>query len=134
MDQKFEIGGTIGYDGSYMEFLFRHFKVIRLHAKLHDSAGAVRSHSGKSLGKCYLVGRGPKSCMLAHVTGLLCCLCKKLFLLSTFNTDDFRSSMSCILLGNELADKNVIEELGAFSDGNIQGYSFPLAKKYKTTK
>ena len=35
---------------------------------------------------------------------------------------------------NELADKNVFEELGIFIDGSFQGYIFRLAKKYKPTK
>ena len=39
-NQKFKFGGTIGYGDSYFELLFGHFKVFRLHAKLH--AGAVR--------------------------------------------------------------------------------------------
>ena len=47
MDQKIKIGGTIGYRNSYLEFFFRHFKVFRLHAILHDPAGALGSHSGK---------------------------------------------------------------------------------------
>ena len=52
MDQKFKFVSTTGYWDSYLEFLFRHFKVLRLHAKLHDAAGAVRAHSGKGLGYC----------------------------------------------------------------------------------
>ena len=50
MDQKFIFGGTIGYVGLYLEFLFRHFKVFRLHATLDDAAEAVRAHSGKGHG------------------------------------------------------------------------------------
>ena len=50
MEQKFKFGGTIGYGDSYLEFLIRHFKVIRLHAILHDAAGAVGVHSGKGPG------------------------------------------------------------------------------------
>ena len=42
MDQKYIFGGTIGYGNSYLELLFRHFKIFRLHAILHDAAGAVR--------------------------------------------------------------------------------------------
>ena len=49
VDQKFTFGGTIGYGDSYLEFLCRRFKVFRLHANLHDAAGAIRSHSGKDL-------------------------------------------------------------------------------------
>ena len=69
-DQKFEFGGTIGYGDSYLEFLFLHFKVFRLHSK-HDAAGAVRAHSGKGPGYRYMIGRGPNSRSLGLVTGLL---------------------------------------------------------------
>ena len=89
MDQKFIFGGTIGYGDSYLEFLFRHFKKFRLRARLHDAAGAVRPQSGKRPGYCYMIGRGPISCLLGHVTGLLFCLYVKIFLPSIFNSADF---------------------------------------------
>ena len=89
MDQKSIFGGTIGYRDSYLEFLCCHFKVLRLHAILHDAAGAVRAHTGKDPGYCCMIGRGPNSCLLGHVTGLLFCLYVKLFLPSFFNSDDF---------------------------------------------
>ena len=89
MNEKFKFGGTIGYGDRYLEFLFRHFKVIRLDAILHDAAGAVLAHSGKEPGYCYLIGRGPGSCLLGHVTGLLFCLYVKIFLPSIFNSVDF---------------------------------------------
>ena len=85
MDQKFEFQGTIGYANSYLEFLFRPFKILRLHAILHDAAGAVRAHCGKGPGYCDMVGRGPNSCLLCHVTGLLLCLYVKIFLSSISN-------------------------------------------------
>ena len=47
MDQKFKFGGLIGYENSYLDSVFRYSKVFRLHAILHDAAGAVRSHTGK---------------------------------------------------------------------------------------
>ena len=89
MDQKFKFGGLIGYENSYLDSLFRYSKVFRLHAILHDAAGAVRSHTGKGPGCCYMIGRGPNSCLLGHVTGLLFCLYVKLFLSSIFNSVDF---------------------------------------------
>ena len=89
MDQKVKIGGLIGYGYSYLDSVFRYTKVFRLHAILHDAAGAVRSHSGKGPGYCYMIGRGPNSCLLGQVTGLLFCLYVKLFLPSIFNTADF---------------------------------------------
>ena len=89
MDQNFRIGGTIGYVNSYLEFLFRLFKVFRLHAILHDAAGAVRAHSGKTPGNCYLTGRGPNSSLLGQGTGRHFCLYVKVFLPSIFNSFDF---------------------------------------------
>ena len=55
MDQTFKFGGTIGYGVSYLEFLFRHFKVFRLHAIQHDAAEALRAHSSKGPGYCYMI-------------------------------------------------------------------------------
>ena len=45
MDQNFKFGGTVGYGDSYLEFLFRHFKVFRLHGILHAAAVAVPAHT-----------------------------------------------------------------------------------------
>ena len=56
MDQKFKFGGFIGYGKSCVHSVFRYSKVFRLHAILHDAAGAVRSHSGKGPGYCYMIG------------------------------------------------------------------------------
>ena len=42
MDQKTKICGTIDYGDSYLEFLFRLFKEIRLHAFLHGADEAMR--------------------------------------------------------------------------------------------
>ena len=89
MDQILIIGGTIGYGDSYVEFLFRHCTVFRLHATLNDAAGAVRSDSGKVFGYCYKIGRGLNSYLLDHVIGLLLCLYVKVFLSSFFNSVDF---------------------------------------------
>ena len=87
--QKFIFVGLIGYGNSYLDSVFRYFKVFRVHAILHDAAGAVRSHSSKGPGYCYMIGRGPNSCLLGHVTGLLFCLYVKLLLPSIFNPVDF---------------------------------------------
>ena len=86
MDQKFELGGLIGYGNPCLDSVFRYSKVSRLHAILHDAAGALRGNSGKGPGYCYMIGRGPNSCMLGHVTGLLFCLDVKIFLHSIFNS------------------------------------------------
>ena len=89
MDQKFKFGGLIGCGNSCLDSVFRYSKVFRQHAKLHDAAGAVRAHSNKGPGYCYMIGRGPNSFLLGHVTGLLFCLYVKLFLPSIFNSVDF---------------------------------------------
>ena len=89
MDQKFKFGGTIGYGDSYLDSVFRYPKVFRLHAILHDVAGAVRLQTGKGPGYCYMIGRCPNCCLLGHVTGLLFSLYVKLFLPTIFNLFDF---------------------------------------------
>ena len=89
MDQLFPYGGVIGYGNSKLDIIFRHSKVFRLHAILHDAAGAVRSHTGRGPGCCYMIGRGPSSCLLGHVTGLLFCLYVKIFVPCIFNFIDF---------------------------------------------
>ena len=88
MDQEFPFGGLIGYGDSQLD-IFRFSKVFRLHAILHDAAGAVYLHNGKGPGYCYMIGRCPNSCLLGHVTGLLYCLYLKLFVPSIFNLVDF---------------------------------------------
>ena len=89
MDQKFEIGGTIGYGDSYLDSVFRYSKVFRLHAILHDAAGAVRAHSCRGPAYCYKIGRGPNFCLFGHTTGLLFRLYIEIFLPSFFNLIDF---------------------------------------------
>ena len=89
MDQKFKFDGLIGYRNSYLDCEFRYSKVFRRHAILHDAAGAVRAYSGKGPGYCYMIGRGPNSCLLGQVTGLLFCLYVELFLTSISNSVDF---------------------------------------------
>ena len=89
MDQKFKFGGLIGHGNSYYDSVLCYSKVFRLHAIQHDAAGAVRAHSNKGPGYCYMIGRGPNSCLLSHVTGLLFCLYLKIFLPSVFNSVNF---------------------------------------------
>ena len=47
VDQKLKFGGTSGYGDLYLEFLLRYLNVFRLHALLHDAAGAVRQRVAK---------------------------------------------------------------------------------------
>ena len=89
MDQKVKFGGLIRYGNSYLDSVIPYSKVFRLHAILHDAAGSFRSHTGKGFGYCYMIGRGPNSCLLGHVTGLVFWLYVKLFLPSIFKSVDF---------------------------------------------
>ena len=89
MDQKFKFGGLIGYGNSYLDSVIRYYKVFRLHAILHDAAGAVPLQTGKGPDYCNMIGQGPNCCLLDHMTGLLFCLYVKIFLHSSFNLIDF---------------------------------------------
>ena len=114
IDQNPKFGGLIGYRNSCLNSVFRYSKVFRLHAILHDAAGAVRTHSGKGTGYCYMTGRGPSSSLLGHLTELFFCLYVKLFLPSIFDSVEFWSSMSLIVLVIELTEKNITKEPGLF--------------------
>ena len=48
-DLKYKVFGNIGYGESYLQFIFCHSEVFRLHAILHDAAGEVRSDTGTGL-------------------------------------------------------------------------------------
>ena len=113
MVQKFKIVPTIVYGDLYLEFLFRHFKALRLHAKLHGAAGSMQAHNCKILDCCFMIGRGQKSCLLGLVTGLIFCFYVKLFLPSVFISVDFWSNIFCNELNVEFAVLNV-KVLGFF--------------------
>ena len=66
VNQKPKVGAVIGCGDSYLEFLFCHFRIFRLHAKLHDAAGAVHAGSGKRSGDCYMIGRLPNHMRLVR--------------------------------------------------------------------
>ena len=134
MDQRFLFGGTIGYGDLYLTSLFRRFKLFRLDAVIHDAAGAVLAHSNKELGYCFKIGRRLSSCLLGHVTGLLFCLHVKLFLPFIFNSVEFWSSMSCIVLDIEPAEKKVMKLLGVSLDWNVHWYTLASSKKIQSHK
>ena len=115
LHQKFIFGRVTGCVHSCMESLFYHSKRIRLHALLHDAAGAVRWHSYKGPHYWYKNGREPNSCQLGYATRLHFCFSVKLFLQSTFVFFDFWSFLSCISKAFQLADTTVIIQLGVFS-------------------
>ena len=131
MDQKIKFGEISDNGASYLEFLFHLFKVFRLHVTLHDAAGAVREPNGKGPGYCYLIGQRTNSCLLGHVSGLLFGLYVKLSLPSLFNTVDFWSSISCIVLDFELA-KNPYLRVGSFFWYECSGILISFSKKIQT--
>ena len=108
--------------------------MFRLHTILHDAARAVRAHSGKGPIYCYMIGRGPISCLLGQVTGLLFCLYVKVFLLSIFTSVDFRNSLSLTVLDTELTEEDTIKEVGLHIDGSLKGFSFCPSKSCKPNK
>ena len=118
-DEKIMFGGIIGYGDSFLEFLFHHFKVFRLHAKVHDAAGAVRAPIGNCPSYCF--------CVLTRTKFLFACsrdwntllpLLKTLF----FPSVVFWSSVSCIVLDIELSDASVLRSWEFFY-GKVQRYS-----------
>ena len=134
VDQKFPLGGLIGHGNSCLDSILCYTKVFRLHALLHDGAGAVRSHTGKEPDYCYMFERRPNSCLLGLVTEFLFCHYVKVFVPSIFNSVDFWSSMSLIVLDIELTEENIIKELGLVIDGSLQGLSFCLPQTFKAIK
>ena len=70
---------------------------------------------------------------LSHVTGLPLFHIKHLPL-SIFSSFKVFGSVPCIVLGIELADKNVFKKLQVFSEGNVRGDSFRPHEKYKHTR
>ena len=120
MDQKFKFGGNIGYGDSNLDSVFRYSKVFRLHAILHDAAGAFRLQTGY----CYMIGRGPNCFLLGHVTGLFFCFYVKIFLPSIFILFDFSISMSLIVLNKKLSEKNIFKELRLFIDILYKDFHF----------
>ena len=74
IDQKFPHGGRIGYGNSLLDFFLARSKIFRLHAILHDSAGAVKTTTDEGPGYCYMLPQLPSSCLLGHITGLFFCL------------------------------------------------------------
>ena len=74
MDQKFNFTGAFDFGDWYFEFLFSQFNVFRLHAVLHDAAGAVRAQCGKGPSYCCMIGPEPNSFVFAHVSKPIPCL------------------------------------------------------------
>ena len=85
MNDLYPHGRLIVYGDSYLDSVLRCSKGFRQHAILHDAAGAVYTDKRKGPCCCYIIGRGPNSCLFGLITGLLFCLYLKFFVLSIFN-------------------------------------------------
>ena len=57
-----------------LDFFLARSKIFRLHAILHDSAGAVKTTTDQGPGYCYILPKLPSSCLFGHITGLFFCL------------------------------------------------------------
>ena len=78
-------GGLIGIDNSALDKYFKSFKVLRLHAILHDASGFVYEYSEKGPGYSYVLPCSVTNEYLGHVTGIAFCLYVKSFKNSLFN-------------------------------------------------
>ena len=72
IDQNFPHGGLIGYGNSILDFFLARSKVFRLHAILHDSAGAVKATTNHGWCDFYMLPQIPS--LLGHITGLFFCI------------------------------------------------------------
>ena len=68
-----------GIDNSSLDVYFKNFKVLRLHAKLHEACGFVYEYSGKVPGHSFVLPCPVPNEYVGHVTGNAFCLCLKNF-------------------------------------------------------
>ena len=78
-------GGLIGIDNSALDKYFKSFKILRLHAILHDASGFVYEYSEKGPRYSYVLPCSVTNEYLGHVTGIAFCLYVKSFKNSLFN-------------------------------------------------
>ena len=78
-------GGLIGIDNSTLDKYFKAYKILRLHAILHDASGFVFEHSKKGPGYSYVLPCPVTNEFLGHVTGIAFCLYVKTFKKNLFS-------------------------------------------------
>ena len=76
--QNYTHEGLIGYSNSILDFFLARSKEFRLHAILHNSAGAVKATTNNGPGYCYMLPQMPSSCLLGHIPGLFFFIFKKI--------------------------------------------------------
>ena len=72
-------GGLIGIDNSSLDNFFKSFKLLRLHAILHDASGFIAEYSRKGPGYSYVLPCPITNEYLGQITGLAFCLFVKTF-------------------------------------------------------
>ena len=72
-------GGLIGIDNSTLDNYIKSYKILRVHAFLHDASGFIFEHSEKGPGYSYILPCPATIEYLGHVTGIAFCLYVKTF-------------------------------------------------------
>ena len=72
-------GGLIGIDNSSLDNYFKSFKILRLHAILHDASGFIAKYSCKGPGYSYVLPCPITNEYLGHIKWLAFCLFVKTF-------------------------------------------------------
>ena len=78
-------GSLIGIDNSSLDTYLRSYKLLQLHAILHDASGFIAEHSQKGPGYSYVLPCPITNAYIGHMTGLLFCLFVKMFKKNLFN-------------------------------------------------
>ena len=72
-------GGLIGIDNSSLDLYFKSYKILRLHAMLHDASGFVFEYSEKGPGYSYVLPCPVTNEYPGQVKGVAFCLYVKTF-------------------------------------------------------
>ena len=78
-------GGIIGIDNSRLEILLGNYKLLRLHAILHDACGYMKTKYNVGPGYIYTLSCALNSCFLGHISGITFCTYLKFFEKQIFN-------------------------------------------------
>ena len=78
-------GGIIGIDNSSLDTYLKSFKVLRLHAILHDASGFIAEYSQKGPGYSYVLPCPITNAYVGHLTGLFFCMFVKTFKRNLFS-------------------------------------------------
>ena len=72
-------GGIIGIDNSRLEIILGNYKLLRLHAILHDACGYMKTNHEVGPGYIYTLSCALNSCFLGHISGITFCAYLKFF-------------------------------------------------------